>query len=55
MLQCFANQNAHVRLYTSNSKHTCSSFLYKNNENTYPKGRALIQMYRVVPQTKSGN
>jgi len=21
-------------------------------ENTYPKGRAILQMYRVVPQTK---
>jgi len=27
----------------------------KSNENTYPKGRALMQMYRVVPITKSGN
>ena len=27
----------------------------KNIENTYPKGRALMQMYRVVPQTKRGN
>jgi len=35
---------------TSNSKH--GSFLFENNENTYPKGRALMQMYRVVPQTK---
>jgi len=24
------------------------------NENTYPKGRALMQMYRVVSQTKRG-
>ena len=24
-------------------------------ENTYPKGRALMKMYRVVPQTKRGN
>ena len=24
----------------------------KSNENTYPKGRALMQMYRVVPITK---
>jgi len=30
-------------------------FFTKNNENTYPKGRALMQMYRVVPQTKRGN
>ena len=30
-------------------------FFVKNNENTYPKGRALMQMYRVVPITKRGN
>jgi len=29
-------------------------FFVKSNENTYPKGRALIQMYRVVPITKRG-
>jgi len=29
-------------------------FFTKNNENTYPKGRALMQTYRVVPQTKRG-
>ena len=29
-------------------------FLVKSNENTYPKGRALMQMYRVVPVTKRG-
>ena len=27
-------------------------FFVKSNENTYPKGRALVQMYRVVPITK---
>ena len=27
-------------------------FFVKSNENTYPKGRTLLQMYRVVPQTK---
>ena len=27
-------------------------FFVKSNENTYPKGRALMQMYRVVPITK---
>ena len=27
-------------------------FFKKSNENTYPKGRALMQMYRVVPITK---
>ena len=30
-------------------------FFVKSNENTYPKGRALIQMYRVIPITKHGN
>jgi len=30
-------------------------FFVNNNENTYPKGRALMQMYRVVPKTKRGN
>jgi len=30
-------------------------FFVKINENTYPKGRALMQMYRIVPQTKRGN
>jgi len=29
-------------------------FFTKNNENTYPKGRALMQTYRVVPRTKRG-
>jgi len=24
-------------------------FFLKNNENTYPKGRSLIQIYKVVP------
>ena len=27
-------------------------FFVKSNENTYPKGRALMKMYRVVPITK---
>jgi len=30
-------------------------FLEKNNENTYPKERALVQTYRVVLITKRGN
>ena len=30
-------------------------FIVKSNENTYPKGRALMQMYRVVPITKRWN
>ena len=27
-------------------------FFLQSNENIYPKGRALMKMYRVVPQTK---
>ena len=49
MLQCLDNQNVHV--YIKN-KH--GSFLLKVNENINPKGRALMQMYRVVPETKRG-
>jgi len=30
-------------------------FFTKNNENTYTEGRVLMQMYRVVAQTKRGN
>jgi len=30
-------------------------FFVNSNENTYPKGRALMQMYRVVPITKRWN
>jgi len=30
-------------------------YFVKSNENTYPKGRALMQMYRVVPKTKIVN
>jgi len=37
---------------TENSK---QFFFVKSNENTYPKRRALVQMYRVVPITKRGN
>ena len=40
---------------TSNNKHGTCNFLFKNIENTYPKGRALMQMYRVVPQMKRRN
>jgi len=30
-------------------------FFVKSNENTYSKGRALMQTYRVVPIPKRGN
>jgi len=29
-------------------------FFFKYDENTYRKGRAILQIYRVVPQTKNG-
>jgi len=29
--------------------------LYTYCSNTYPKGRAIMKMYRVVPITKRGN
>jgi len=43
-----------MRMSTSNSRHS-SKFFTKNNEKIYPKGRALMQMYVVVPQTKRWN
>ena len=48
MFGWLANQNA--RVYIKNG-----SFFIKHNEYTYPKGRALMQMYRTVSQTKRGN
>jgi len=30
-------------------------FFVKSNEHTYPNGRSLMQMYRVVTTTKRGN
>jgi len=30
-------------------------FFVKSNENTYPNGRALMQMYKVVLITNRGN
>ena len=41
-----------MRMSTSNSKP--GSFCFFKYENTYPKGRALMQMYRVVLQTNRG-
>ena len=29
-------------------------FFVKSSENTYPKGRALMKMYRVVSKTRTG-
>ena len=52
---CLSDSPIKIRMSTSNSKH--GSFLYKKKPNltTYPKGKALMQMYRVVPQTKRAN
>ena len=51
MLQCYANQNAHV--YVKQFK--LVFFFLKIMKIPTKKGRALMQMYRVVPQTKRGN
>jgi len=48
MHQCFVNQNAHKTV-------NMVVLFVNSNENTYPKGRAPTQMYRVVPITKRGN
>ena len=36
-------------------KHNLIFLLYTYCRNIYPKGRSIMKMYRVVPQTKSGN
>ena len=51
LLHCFINQECPCIHETVN----IVFFFVKSNENTYPKGRALMQMYRVVPVTKRGN
>ena len=51
--KCFNALPIRRCMSTSNSKH--GNFLFKNNEITYQKGRALMQMYSVVPQTIRGN
>jgi len=43
MFQGFINQKVNIVV-----------FFTKNNENTYPRGRVPMQMYRVVSQTKRG-
>ena len=50
----FSALTIRMRMSISNTKQS-SFLLQKNNENTHPKGRALMQMYRVVPQMKRGN
>ena len=51
MLQCFVSQISHVIHKTI----SMVVFFVKSNENTYPKGSTLMQIYRVVPITKNGN
>ena len=50
---CLSTSPIRMRICSWNSKH--DSFLCKNDEYTYPKGRALKQMNRVVLQTKIVN
>ena len=40
---------------TSHQSVNMELFFSKTNENTYPKGKAFMQFYRVVPQAKRGN
>ena len=53
--KCFSALSIRMCMSTSNSQHDKFSF-DKTNEKYLPKkGRALMQMYRVVPQTKGVN
>ena len=51
--KCFGALAICMGMSTPNSKH--GYFPFNNNKNTYPKGKALMQMYRVVPQMKREN
>ena len=51
MLQCFGQSECSCLHKIVNMV----VFFVKSNENTYPKGRALVQMYRIVPMTKRVN
>jgi len=42
-------------LHKTGNKKVMVVFFVKSNENTNPKGRALMKMYRVVHITKRGN
>jgi len=48
MLQCLICQSECTCLH---QRVNVVVIFSKKYENTYPKGRALMQMYRVVPQT----
>ena len=48
--KCFSDLQIRMCMFISNSRH--GSVLSKNDANTYQKGRAIMQMYRVVHQTK---
>ena len=49
--KCVSAVPIRTRMSTSN----INLFIFKNDDDTYQKGRAFMQMYRVVPQTKRGN
>ena len=53
LLITYKNASA-LQIRTRMSTSDIVFFVTNNNENTYPKGGALMQMYRVVPQTKKG-
>ena len=51
-------EHGNILLSLTSKENTISFFLLytcTHCRNTYPKGRALMKMYRVVPQTKRGD
>ena len=49
-LKCFNALS--IRMACLHKTVTMVVLFVKSNENTYPKGRALMQIYRVVPQRR---
>jgi len=45
----------YVNFLNIKGKHNFKQFYYTKCRNTNPKGRSLMKMYRVVPQTKRVN
>ena len=50
--KCFSDVS--IRMRMSHKTVNMVVVFVKSNENTYLKGRGLMQMYRVVPITKRG-
>ena len=48
-------KHGNILLSLTLKENTISNIFTNTCRNTYPKGRALMKMYRVVPQTKRGN